>query len=327
MKYIFFFLFIHAFSQNDVCFDIIENPNLDIDGLQLFSKYVNVLDCIEIYAESSISDEKVLHAAAIAAELLDNNEDGIIDDYNVELILSNKKTIIPLLSFEGSSAEDLLFLNFNDLEENYNYCASAVLYNDEISPQNTGFWSYDASVEEILHTINSCAQVEIYPSIFGLEPNLSYLSIAMDEARGGQFLSVPNQYPVDSWFHYNDWTCDYECMAIEYLYWCIVSNMGLLDNDFICNGISDEWELCTQQDFQNTDLLMYSILTEPEYYIPQSAPDGSYCIESSELYNVTIIKNQKVKLFDILGRQVNTNQKGLILELFNDGNVELIYRK
>ncbi len=325
MRYIFFFLFFNALSQNNVCFEITENPNQDILALQSFTKYINVLNCIEIYAESSISDEKVLHAASITAELLDNDEDGVIDDINVELILSEKKTIMPLFSFEGSPAEDILFSNFDDLEENYNYCAGAVLYSNEISPQNPGFWGYDASVEEILHTINSCAQVEIYPDIFGLEPNSSYLSIAMDEARGGQFLSVPNEYPEDSWYHYNDWTCDYECMAIEYLYWCIVSNMGLLDNNFICSGISDEWELCTQQDFQNTDLLMYAIITEPEYHMPQFSPDGNYCVENSELKNITSIENEKIKSFDILGRSVKSNQKGLILELFNDGKVKLKY--
>jgi len=327
MRYLLFFLSFFSFSQNNVCFEITENPNEDIVALQLFTKYVNVLDCIEIYAESSVSDEKVLHAAAVTAELLDNDEDGVIDDFNVELILSNKKTIMPLLSFEGSNAEELLFSNFDDLEENYNYCASAVLYSNEISPQNPGFWSYDASIEEVLHTINSCAQVEIYSDIFGLEPNSSYLSIAMDEARGGQFLSVPNEYPEDSWYHYNDWTCDYECMAIEYLYWCIVSNMGLLDNDFICNGISDEWEICTQQDFQNTDLLMYAIITEPAYYIPQLPPDGNYCIENSELKYSKSSENQKIQSFDILGRPVGSNQKGLILELFNDGKVKLKFRK
>mgnify|MGYP001351993243 CR=1 FL=1 len=55
-----------------------------MQGISLFSKYINVFDCIHIYAESSISDEKVLYAASIAAELLDNDEDGVIDDDNVK---------------------------------------------------------------------------------------------------------------------------------------------------------------------------------------------------------------------------------------------------
>ena len=35
------------------------------------------ISCFDIFAEPSISDEKVLHAAAIAAELLDNDEDNL----------------------------------------------------------------------------------------------------------------------------------------------------------------------------------------------------------------------------------------------------------
>ena len=67
-------------AQNEVCFVIESNPNPFDPALSSFSKYVNVLDCFHVYAESSISDEKVLHAASVVAELLDNNEDGIIDD-------------------------------------------------------------------------------------------------------------------------------------------------------------------------------------------------------------------------------------------------------
>ena len=68
------------FSQNEVCFDIETNPNPNNSALGCFTKYINVLDCIDIYADPSVQDNIVLHAASIAAELLDNNEDGIVDD-------------------------------------------------------------------------------------------------------------------------------------------------------------------------------------------------------------------------------------------------------
>ena len=77
-------IFTFLFSQNEVCFDVLDNPYPDNPALSSFTKYINVLDCIDIYAESQISDRKILHAAAIAAELLDNNEDGIVDDPEVE---------------------------------------------------------------------------------------------------------------------------------------------------------------------------------------------------------------------------------------------------
>ena len=66
-------------AQNNVCLSIEDNPNTSVSGLGLFTKYVNVLDCFSVYAESSISDEKVLHAAAVAAELFAAHEKILIN--------------------------------------------------------------------------------------------------------------------------------------------------------------------------------------------------------------------------------------------------------
>ena len=257
-------------SQNEVCLEISSNPHPFDPALNAFTKYVNVLDCFHIYAEPSISDAKVLHAAAVAAELLDNNEDGFVDDPMVESALKNSESMMPIFSTEWSTAMD-------DVWDNYDGCVSAALFNNEIDPSQPGHWGDDASVEEILHTINACGQLEVYPQAFGLAPNSSLMSDAMDIARGGQFINIPNNYPEEAWYHYDDWTCDYECMAIEYLYWCIVSHMGILDDTQTCNGIDNEWELCTPVLFESVDVSMYNIITDLQYKLPQMAPDGNYC--------------------------------------------------
>ena len=226
MKKLLFVLFtlpIFGIAQNTVCFTIDTNP---VNGIAFsgFTKYVDVLGCFFIVAESTIPDAKVLHAAAVAAELLDNNEDGIVDDPLIELQLQNKQAFTPIFAYEGSSAEDLLFNNYQGDG------ASAVLYNNEIDPAQTGHWGDDATVEEVIHTINHVGHTNIYPNAFSLQPYSSLMSNAMDVARGGQFLSIPNPYPSTAWYHYDDWTCDYECMMIEYMYWAIVSYMGILDD-------------------------------------------------------------------------------------------------
>ena len=82
MKKLLIFLFTIPFlgiSQNTVCFTIDPNPNTNDPALAPFTKYVDVLGYFSIYAENSITDAKVLHAASVAAELLDNNEEGIVD--------------------------------------------------------------------------------------------------------------------------------------------------------------------------------------------------------------------------------------------------------
>ena len=274
MKNVFLISFIFLstlFSQNNVCFEIENNPDISVPGFQYFTKYVNVLDCFKIYAESSISDDKVLHAAAIAAELLDNNEDGIVDDVLLMNELEDREALIPILSSEWSQAANNFFNNYDGDG------ASAVLFRNEIDPSQPGQWGDDATVEEVVHVINHIGHVGIYPETFDIQPNSSLMSDAMDVARGGQFINMPNNYPEEAWYHYDDWTCDYECMAIEYLYWCIVSHMGILDDPQTCNGIDNEWELCSPELFESTDVTMYEVLTNPVFKIPQLAPDGNYC--------------------------------------------------
>ncbi len=284
------FIPISLFSQNDVCFELEENPYPNHPAFGIFSKYVNVLGCIHIYAESNISDEKVLHVASVAAELLDNNEDGTVDDPLIEASLTELNTIMPVFQAENGNSIDTFFDNLGD-----DGCTGAVLFRNEIDPNQPGYWGSDATVEEVLHTINSCGHVEVYPSLYALEPNSSYLTAAMDIARGGQFITMPNSYPDEAWYHYDDWTCEYDCMAMEYLYWCIVTYMGILSDAQTCAGISNEWEPCTPELFESTDTLMFNLVNDTENMLPQLAPDGNYCPA-----NVGIGKNTKLSSFPIL---------------------------
>lgn len=294
--FIFLILFpIILFSQNEVCFEIENNPNPNHPAFSIFSKYVNVLGIIHIYAEPNISNEKVLHVAAVAAELLDNNEDGVIDDPLIEASLIELNTIMPVFQSENGNSIDTFFDNLED-----DACLGAVLFRNEIDPSQPGHWGDDATVEEVLHTINFCGHVEVYPSLYALEPNSSDLTDAMDMARGGQFINIPDPYPDEAWYHYDDWTCEYDCMAMEYLYWCIITNMGILADAQTCAGIANEWEPCTPELFESTDTLMFNLVTNPENKLPQLAPDGNYCPA-----NVGIAKNTNLISFSILSNYPN----------------------
>ena len=186
MRILFFLFPVILLSQNEVCFDIESNPNPNNPALSCFSKYIRVLDCFDIYAQSGISDDKVLHAAAVAAELLDNDEDGIVDDQALKNRLANSGALMPIFTSDGNSCMD-------SFEDNYNgNGVSAVLFRNEIDPSQPGHWGDDASVEEILHTINHVGHVYLYSNDFNIFPNSSTMSDAMDIARGGQFLNVPS---------------------------------------------------------------------------------------------------------------------------------------
>ncbi|MDA8778085.1 hypothetical protein N9M84_02915 [Candidatus Poseidoniales archaeon] len=261
-----------AQSTNSSIFTIQDNPHVNQSGMACFTKYVEVFG-LGVYAESGLSDEQVLHAADVLAELLDNDEDGVVDDQALLSRLQDMNALVPMFNSEEIHESPALL----DFEENYNgNGVGAVLFANEVDPENPGLWGSDATIEEIMHTINHIGHVPLYPDAFGLQPNSSLLSDAMDEARGGQFIEHPGEYPEDAWYHYDDVTCEYDCMAIEYLYWAQVANMGLLNDTETCEGIDNEWQSCSKELLESMDVLIYALVTDPQYMLPQIAPDGQY---------------------------------------------------
>ena len=313
LTFLFFFPFLIT-AQNTVCFTVDPNSN-STTAFSGFTKYVDVLGCFSIYAESTITDAKVLHAAAVAAELLDNNEDGIVDDPLIEVQLISKSALMPIFFQDGKAA-------MNTFANNYNgNGVSAVLYNGEIDPTQTGHWGDDATVEEVIHTINHVGHTNVYPAAFSMQANSSLMSSAMDVARGGQFMSVPNNYPASAWYHYDDQTCDYECMMIEYMYWAIVSYMGILNDPQTAQGISDEWEPYNATLLQSMDILIYNLITGPQYKLPLLAPDGNYCPTTSSVSEMNTDK-KLLKIVDVLGRESLPQNNTPLFHIYENGTVE-----
>ena len=304
-----------SYAQNTVCFTIDPNPNPNDPALSWATKYVDVLGCFSIYAESTISDAKVLHAAAVAAELLDNNEDGIVDDPLIETQLTNENALMPIFYDDGNAA-------MNTFENNYNgNGVSAVLWNFEMDPSQTGHWGDDATVEEIIHTINHVGHTNVYPAAFSMQPNSSLMTAAMDVARGGQLLSPPWVYPTSAWYHYDDNTCDYEGMTIEYIYWAIVSYMGILDDPQTASGIANEWEPYNATLLQSMDTLMYNLITDPQYKLPLLAPDGNYCPNATSISEINTNK-KLLKITDILGRETKETKNQTLFYIYENGTVK-----
>ena len=239
-------------------------PNNDI-GLSSFNKKVIVFG-IDLYAVREVEDAKLLHAANVMAQYLDNDEDGLIDNQLVLnkmlgnkafLVMWKKKKDLNIRPPSGRIGQDL--------------------GNDETNPSfvsngNTG--RFDATLEEVLHLINNAGHSYAYPGTFGKNQK-SALSKAMDVARGGRFFKIPSIYPANAWFSYYDSTCDYEtCQTIEYLYWALTSILGAQENRL--NEIGKEWKLNTADLLENTDNEIFELLTNPIYNLPTILPDGSY---------------------------------------------------
>ena len=248
-------------SGKDPNFQIV--VNLD-EGFSRFNRKVVVFG-IDLYAVPAVADLKLLHAANVLAQYLDNNEDGNVDNPIVlDHMLANKAFLV-LWKQEDD-------LDFDPPQDRL----GQDLGNDETFPLfvakgKTG--PFDASLEEVLHLVNYAGHSFAYPKVFGLTSG-SELANAMDIARGGQFFNIPDQYPTDAWYSYDDETCEYDCQIIEYLYWAITSLLGAQENRL--NVIGHEWKLNTQALLESKDPAIYFLLTNPNYQLPTKLPDGSY---------------------------------------------------
>ncbi len=242
-------------SGDDPNFTIVEHNDL---GFTETNRKVVVFG-ISIYAYANVEDEKLLHAANIMAQYLDNDEDGSVDNQVLldELTLNNAKLYL-------WKTEDQTNLEAQDLGA------------DETVPawhDNGHVGEFDASLEEVWHVITHTGYANAYPAIFG-EDTGTNLSIAMDAARKGQFITIPSSYPLGAWYTYDDATCDYNCMVTEYFYWGMMSILGAQENRLA--EVEQEWDLNTRALVQTTDTDLYDLLTDVQYKLPTVLPDGTY---------------------------------------------------
>ena len=246
---------------NDPNFKIIKNED---SGLKSFNRKVVVFG-IDIYAVPKVEDQKLLHAANVMAQYLDNDEDGTVDNQLVLDKMKENKAFVVMWKKEA----DLNIDPPSDRE-------GQDLGNDETIP---GFVSggkqgeFDGSLEEIWHIISHAGYANAYPAVFGEQIGTD-LAEAMDIARGGQFTSIPSNYPAEAWYSYDDATCDYACQSAEYFYWALTSFLGAQENRL--NEIGDEWKLNTKALLQSKDKAIYALLTDPTYKHPSVLPDGTY---------------------------------------------------
>ena len=240
---------------NDPNFTIISHSDT---GFTSTNRKVMVFG-IPIYAFYNVEDSKLLHAANIMAQYLDNDENGTVDNSLLLSTLLNNEAALFMWKTESQ-----ITLNAQDLGA------------DESIPlwhTNGQIGQFDAALEEVWHVITYSGYSDAYPEIFGENPGTS-LTNAMDIARGGNFTSIPQNYPNGAWYTYDDQTCDYRCMATEYFYWGMTSILGAQENRL--NEISQEWDLNTRSLVENTDTAIYSLLNNPVYNFPKVLPDGSY---------------------------------------------------
>ncbi len=220
---------------------------------------------VPIYATNTTGDDKLLHAAGVLAQFLDNDEDGEIDNPKVhQAILDTGGAIV--MTGTQDEADDMDWSNAP---------SGQGLYDEETEIDARARGVFDAALEEIWHMVTDNGYGAAYPEVFGTEPGTA-LTDAMDMARGGRFDGPPDEYPEGAWYTYDDETCDYGCMASEYIYWVYTSFIGAQDLPGRLDQIGHEWPLDTPEKLRDKEPVLWEILSDPEYRIPMVIPDGNY---------------------------------------------------
>ena len=121
-----------------------------------FSKHLDIWGT-KIIATPGTPDEKVIHAANILAEYLDNDENGIPDDNFVISALANNKSMITMAATELDFEKILDKIDaFEIFDKGFTV---QDLYGDETAPE----YNFDASLEEVHHLILNFGWGEVYP--------------------------------------------------------------------------------------------------------------------------------------------------------------------
>ncbi len=239
---------------------------------KMFPKEVDVFG-VKVLATAATDSDKVLHAASLMAEYLDNDEDGTPDnEIVIESMRSHHATL--LMTPTEAGFERMIRKLDRDVPEVRRMIFQS-LYGSETHPNGAANGVFDVAYEEVLHLVTHAGYSRAYPDAFGEHPG-TLLTDAMDVARGGHFKSVPRRYPKDAWYTYYDDTCEYRCQAAEYLYWGITSLLGAQNLPGRLEDIRHEWRFDTKEKLRAGDKLLYQLLTDPQYQLPTVLPDGNY---------------------------------------------------
>ena len=236
----------------------------------LFPKHIDVFG-VSVRGTAGTPDDKMLHAANVMAEYLDNDADGVPDSaLVVQAMQANNATLIMTIDF-AELDEIFSEIGVDGIPEGVLQDQNAA----ETRPGGAADGVFDASFEEVLHLITHAGYAYAYPDAFGESAGTS-LANAMDKARGGRFMQIPDPYPEGAWYTYDDQTCDYGCMAAEYIYWGLTSLLGAQEFPGRLEQIDNEWRLNTPELFEEHDPDLFALLTDPEYALPTRLPTGNY---------------------------------------------------
>jgi len=273
-------------------------------GSPAFTRRVEVFG-LYIYATNTLPDNKLLHAANVWAQFIDNDEDGIPDNQKVLDAMLERGTCV-VMAVNEEERESV------PREEKPR---GQGLYGRETFPDALEEGIFDVTLEEVLHPYTR-GYALAYPEIFGFTQGTA-VARAVDSARGGHFSEVPEKYPEGAWYTYYDETCKYGCQCNEYLYWALTSILGAQDIPGRLERIGDEWSLITRELVMETDPAIYELLTNPEYRLPTVIPDGHYSYKEFAIEEYIWTEENKPETG--VAQSNMESQDGIIAQILDEG--------
>ena len=257
---------------------------------------------------------KLNHIANVFMELADNDADGVVDSAavfdhmvanNYVLMVTKDSSDTALASWEASytgtiqlTRIDEAVPNSCDVPTHRGATTARATWAAAIgnTPGATGCDpNRDATVEEILHLINTAASA-LYPGKWGV----SFASTAgalIQTANGncgwgyaGTYID-PSSAGCVGRYAYSDATCDEACIVIEGIYWAIVTYIGGLYTTARQAAVKNEWLMCTPDDGMTIArgasgsletgssalwLLVQDTTSAEGTWIPSIMPSGNY---------------------------------------------------
>ena len=261
-----------------------------------FTKGLTVFG-INILATSEVADAKLLHAANITAELIDNNEDGIADNPTVIKALVDNSTFVKMYNTDADKGT----IN-TDVLDNAGVTKSTSLGANESVDNYADGVHPDGSIEEIFHLITQYGFSVVYPTVFEeSNTSTSAMALAMDVARGGRQLTMtdgawvynnttcPVTGSVDSgkaWYFYSDTSADYKTMQTEYMLVGHFQIFGMHDSTAGRTQTDREWCPNTKTELLAQDPTIYNLIDNATYAFPTVLPDAcysEYAIKTSDI--------------------------------------------
>ncbi|WP_211251611.1 hypothetical protein [Maribacter antarcticus] len=227
-----------------------ENPASN-SPLDMFDKSAVIFYAITIYGTNGVPAEKLKHAAEVTAQWLDNNQDGQIDDKNLQKALIKNKAVV-IMSQDGFSMLPMLQIMSK-------FSGHAL---QDLSAEETNNPSRrDASQEEIHHIIMNAGFQKMLPKTFS------------DQESDGSKLYKIWKYANDNGFYaYDDPTCDDACKTTEFVY---LATAAYLDSQ--ADLFSDEMRVKTRMELKEKLPGILELFESNAYIYPIHIwPDGNY---------------------------------------------------